>query len=180
MVVGTTSNLDSIIFSYCIADYYNMGVFSEEHWSMIDKFVKTAVNTGITMILTPVFTPPLDTDVGGRRTAVQLVDVSYLDGKYTFGFDKLKRWIDMCRANGIKQFEISHLFTQWGSGNAPMIIVKTQNGYEVVKSYYICENCEGCPHRQKCYKGKYGNRKIGFSKTMARQKTEARRFCLFY
>ena len=50
---------------------------------------------------------------------------------------------------------------------------KTQNGYEVIKSYYICENCEGCPHRQKCYKGKYSNRKIGISKTMARQKAEA-------
>ena len=50
---------------------------------------------------------------------------------------------------------------------------KTQNGYEVVKSYYICESCEGCPHRQKCYKGKYSNRKIGISKTMARQKAEA-------
>ncbi len=31
---------------------------------------------------------------------------------------------------------------------------KTENGYEVVKSYYICESCEGCPHREKCYKGK--------------------------
>ena len=50
---------------------------------------------------------------------------------------------------------------------------KTQNGYEVVKSNYICESCEGCPHREKCYKGKYDNRKISFSKTMARQKAEA-------
>ena len=50
---------------------------------------------------------------------------------------------------------------------------KTQIGYEVVKSYYICENCKGCPHREKCYKGKYENRKVGFSKTMARQKAEA-------
>lgn len=50
---------------------------------------------------------------------------------------------------------------------------KTQNDYDVVKSYYICESCEGCPHREKCYKGKYDNRKVGFSKTMARQKAEA-------
>ena len=50
---------------------------------------------------------------------------------------------------------------------------KTENGYETVKSYYICENCEGCPHREVCYKGKYENRKVGFSKTMARQKAEA-------
>ena len=50
---------------------------------------------------------------------------------------------------------------------------KTENGYEVVKSYYICESCEGCPHREKCYKGKYENRKISISKTMARQKAQA-------
>ncbi len=42
-----------------------------------------------------------------------------------------------------------------------------------MKSYYICEGCEGCPHREKCYKGNYENRKVGFSKTMARQKAEA-------
>lgn len=50
---------------------------------------------------------------------------------------------------------------------------KTQNGYEVIKSYYICESCDGCGYREKCYKGKYDNRKISFSKTMARQKAEA-------
>lgn len=50
---------------------------------------------------------------------------------------------------------------------------KTQNGYETIKSYYICENCEDCFHREKCYKGKYENRKIVFSKKMARQKAEA-------
>ena len=50
---------------------------------------------------------------------------------------------------------------------------KTQNGYELVKSHYICESCEGCSHRKKCYKGKYENRKVEFSKTMAQQKAKA-------
>ena len=50
---------------------------------------------------------------------------------------------------------------------------KTENGYEAVKSYYICESCEGCPHREKCYKGNYESRRISYSKTMARQKAEA-------
>jgi|GEM_PF-6832862 len=31
----------------------------------------------------------------------------------------------------------------------------------------------GCGHSEKCYKGKYDNRKISFSKTMARQKDKA-------
>lgn len=50
---------------------------------------------------------------------------------------------------------------------------KSSNGYEVIKANYICESCEGCPYREECFKGKYGNRKIAFSKTMARQKAEA-------
>lgn len=50
---------------------------------------------------------------------------------------------------------------------------KTQNGYSVMKSYYICEDCGGCPHREKCFKGSYDNRKIELSKIMRRQKEEA-------
>ena len=51
--------------------------------------------------------------------------------------------------------------------------VKTDNGYTVKKSYYVCESCEGCPYREKCFKGQYENRKIELSKTMRRQKEEA-------
>lgn len=47
---------------------------------------------------------------------------------------------------------------------------KSQNGYETVTRNYICESCVGCPHREKCFKGKYENRKIAFSPIMARQK----------
>lgn len=50
---------------------------------------------------------------------------------------------------------------------------KTDNGYETVKSHYICESCAGCPHREKCFKGKYENRKVEISHTYARQKQEA-------
>ena len=51
--------------------------------------------------------------------------------------------------------------------------VKTDNGFTVKKSYYVCESCAGCPYREKCFKGQYENRKIELSKTMRRQKAEA-------
>lgn len=51
--------------------------------------------------------------------------------------------------------------------------VKTDNGYTVKKSCYVCESCEGCPYREKCFKGQYENRKIELSKTMRHQKEEA-------
>lgn len=108
----------------CIADYYRIPVFGEAHWGWIEKFIKTAARNGINMLLTPVFTPPLDTAVGGERTTVQLVDVVKTEKGWCFGFEKLKRWIDMALANGMEYIEISHLFTQWGAAHAPKIIAE--------------------------------------------------------
>ncbi len=59
----------------CLANYYGVEVFSEKHWEIIENFVQTAVKRGCNMLLTPIFTPPLDTEVGGERRTVQLVDV---------------------------------------------------------------------------------------------------------
>lgn len=49
----------------------------------------------------------------------------------------------------------------------------TENGYKTTKKNYICENCSGCPYREKCFKGNYENRKISISQTYARQNREA-------
>jgi len=111
----------------CISSYYGYEIFSQKHWEMIENFIKKATEYGINMILTPVFTLPLDTEVGGERPTFQLVDV-YGDGGYKFGFDRLKRWIEICKRNGVKYFEISHLFSQWGTGCTPKIEAQTPEG----------------------------------------------------
>lgn len=114
----------------CLAAYYGVEIFSEEHWAVIRRFVETAVKNGINMILTPIFTPPLDTRVGGERPTVQLIDVYRRGGKWRFGFEKLDRWVNMCLECGVEYFEMSHLFTQWGAHHAPKIMAETENGYE--------------------------------------------------
>lgn len=106
----------------CIADYFHEPVFTERYWKLVEEFMKTAVRTGINMLLTPIFTPPLDTKVGGERTTVQLVDVKVDESGYEFGFEKLRRWIRLAKNCGIKYFEISHLFSQWGAVATPKII----------------------------------------------------------
>ncbi|MCQ6563225.1 DUF4091 domain-containing protein [Paenibacillus mendelii] len=111
----------------CLATYYEVDVFSERHWQIIESYVQIAVRNGMNMILTPLFTPPLDTQVGGERPTVQLVDVEVTDSGYRFGFERLKQWIDLCNLAGIRYFEMSHLFTQWGAKHAPKI-VGTENG----------------------------------------------------
>lgn len=113
----------------CLAAYYGIEMFSEEHWAVISRFIDTAVDNGINMILTPVLTPALDTYIGGERPTTQLVDISYKNGKWSFGYEKLERWVNMCLELGIEYFEISHLFTQWGAHHAPKVMVDTDDGY---------------------------------------------------
>ncbi len=113
----------------CLADYYNVPVFSDAYWQIVANYMAFAAQHGINLILTPLFTPPLDTEVGGERPTVQLVDVTVVSrGKYAFGFDNFKKWVKIALENGIMYFEMSHLFTQWGAYNAPKIIAKTKNG----------------------------------------------------
>ena len=112
----------------CLANYYHCEAWSERHWEVVENFARTARHNGINLLLTPLFTPPLDTRVGGERTTNQLLDVTVSpDGTYTFGFDKLDRWIDMCNRLDIPYLEISHLFTQWGAGHAPKVMATVES-----------------------------------------------------
>jgi hypothetical protein len=74
------------------------------------------------MILTPVFTLPLDTAVGGERPTFQLVGVEKNGDSYRFDFTLLGRFLRLARDCGIDYFEISHLFTQWGVAHAPKVM----------------------------------------------------------
>ncbi len=113
----------------CIADYYEIEIFSEKHWEYIEKFMVTAVKNGLNTILTPIFTPPLDTEIGGERPTVQLIDVTKTDDGWEFGFDKLERWVKLCNKVGFKYFEVAHLYTQWGANHAPKIMGKVNGEY---------------------------------------------------
>ncbi|KIL40914.1 hypothetical protein SD70_10870 [Gordoniibacillus kamchatkensis] len=116
----------------CLATYYRVDIFSEAHWIWIERYMETASRHGINMILTPIFTPPLDTQVGGERPTVQLVDVVKDGDRYTFGFGRLKRWVDLCERHGIRFLEFSHLFTQWGAAHAPKIMASENGQYKQI------------------------------------------------
>lgn len=111
--------------SDCLMEYYKIPVFSEKYWRVTESFLKRANEYGMNCVLTPLLTPPLDTQVGKERPTVQLVDVK-VTGKdqYAFGFEKLDRWLSMCDRCGIEYYEMSHLFTQWGAKHAPKIMAE--------------------------------------------------------
>jgi len=116
----------------CLANYYNCEVWSEKHWEIIENFAKTARDNGINLLLTPVFTPALDTYIGGERLTTQLVKVTLKNGKYSFDFSLLDRWIDMCDRIGIEYFEIAHFFTQWGANHAPKVMATVDGEYKKI------------------------------------------------
>ena len=123
-------NVTQWFYCDCLQTFYGTESFDERHWAIIEKFMAMAVSHGINTILTPVFTPPLDTHKGGERPTTQLVDVTLENGEYSFGFDKLSRWVDLCDKLGVKNFEISHFFTQWGAGHAPKVMATVEGEYK--------------------------------------------------
>ncbi|MBO5852385.1 MAG: DUF4091 domain-containing protein [Clostridia bacterium] len=119
-------------YADCLADYYDVDVWSERHFEICRRFIQTAVDNGINMILTPVLTPPLDTAVGWERTTNQLVQVALNDGKYSFDLSLLDRWVNMCLDCGVKYFEINHLFTQWGAFHCPKVMATVDGEYKKI------------------------------------------------
>lgn len=116
----------------CLMSHYNLEVFSDEYWRVTENFLKTANEYGMNCVLTPIFTPPLDTEFGKERPTVQLVDVSIENGNYSFNFDKLSQWIEMSNRCGIKYFEMAHFFTQWGACHAPKIMATVEGEYKKI------------------------------------------------
>lgn len=135
----------------CLADQFQTPVFSEAHWQIIEKYIRFAVKHGINMILTPLFTPPLDTAVGKERPTVQLVGVTAKDYQYTFDFSLLDRWIDLCLSCGVQYFEMSHLFTQWGARHAPKIMAETADGEKRLFGWETNASGAEYKHFLKCF-----------------------------
>lgn len=113
-----------------LANYYHCEPWSEKHWEIVENFAKVAARNGINLLLTPIHTPPLDTEFGGERLTTQLVDVTLENGVYSFGFEKLDRWIELCNRVGIQYLEIAHFFTQWGAEHAPKIMATVDGRYQ--------------------------------------------------
>jgi hypothetical protein len=113
----------------CIHTYYKVPCWSDKHWELIEKYIASAVDHGINMILTPLWSYPLDTAVGGERPTTQLLKIEKISEKYKFDFSLLERWIDTCFMLGVKYLEMTHFFTQWGAEFTPKIVI-TENGEE--------------------------------------------------
>lgn len=126
----------------CICELHGVEMFSDAFYRVFDHYLTAYVDLGNTMLLVPTITPALDTEVGSERMTAQLVDVAY-DGKsYTFGFDKLDRYIAFAQAHGIRYFEIAHLFTQWGAEFCPKVMATVNGEYKRIFGWDVASDSE--------------------------------------
>lgn len=108
----------------CIAAKHGVTLFSEKFYKIFAEYLTAYTEGGNTMLLTPLFTPPLDTEPGRERRTAQLVDVYITETGYRFDFSKLGKFIRFASRHGVKYFEFSHLFTQWGGEFCPKIMAE--------------------------------------------------------
>ncbi len=111
-------------YADCIMTRYKVACWSREHWELLEQYFRNMAEHGNNILLTPLWTVPLDTGIGRERPTVQLLDISFENGTYHFDFTRLEKWIALARHSGIHMFEFSHAFTQWGAKYTPKIIVK--------------------------------------------------------
>lgn len=135
IVGGSLAPLDIVNTHWFHADglttWYGLEMFSEPWWQVMENFLRSAADMSVNSVLTPIWTPPLDTEEGGLRLPTQLLGIhEETDGRYRFDMTQLQRWIDIVREVGITHLEVPHLFTQWGARATPAIYVETENGTE--------------------------------------------------
>ena len=130
----------------CLMSHYKFDAFSEEYWRVTENFLKTAREYGMNCVLTPIFTPPLDTQKGMERPTVQLIDITVKDGIYSFNFDKLTKWIEMAHRCGIEYFELAHFYTQWGAKHAPKIMARVDGTYKKIFGWKTRANSRKYKH----------------------------------
>ena len=124
-------------YADCISDYHGVDIYSDRHFELIEGYIRTATDMGINMILVPIHTPPLDTAVDTYRPCVQLVDIEKCADKYSFGFDKFDRFIDICKRSGVKYFEMAHMFSQWGAKCAAPIKVRVDGKSDYMFGWHV-------------------------------------------
>ena len=129
-----------------IAEYHNVKPFGKKFYEIFARYLDLYVKGGNTMLLTPLFTLPLDTAVGFERSTTQLVDVEIIDGKYVFGFERLKKYIRFAMKRGVKYIEFSHLFTQWGGKFSPKIVATVDGEQRKIFGWEVASEDERYVH----------------------------------
>lgn len=112
-----------------LSSTYHLPMFSIEHIRVLRGFLHLAARRGMNMAFTPIHTPPLLIRDAREQPVTQLVDVFVTPLGYSFRFSKLRDFISLCRHEGIKYFEMAHLYGPQGGRHAPVIMGVQDGAY---------------------------------------------------
>jgi hypothetical protein len=102
-------------YNDALLDYYGCTAFDERFWEILPTYFRNMSEHGQDTVYTPVFTPPLD----GVKRPTQLLRVSKAGkGKYEFDWRDVERYVKLAQRCGLRNYEWTHWFTQWGVKNA--------------------------------------------------------------
>jgi hypothetical protein len=102
-------------YADALCDRYRVEPFEEAFWPVCAAYMRDYAEHGCDSIYVPAFTPPLD----GVKRPTQLLEVARpRKGRYAFDWTQVARWVAQAQACGIRHFEWTHLFTQWGVKHA--------------------------------------------------------------
>jgi hypothetical protein len=111
-------------YADALCDWYKVEPFEEAFWPVCEAYMRNYAGHGLDTIYVPAFTPPLD----GVKRPTQLLEVKRTKSGYRFGWELVKRWVELARKCGITHFEWTHLFTQWGAKNAIRVYERHDGG----------------------------------------------------
>ncbi len=135
----------------CLCDIHKAELYSDRYFEILKKYLTNAALNGMNMLLTPFFTPPLDTFIGGERMCTQLVGIDKTGNDYSFDFSLAEKFVRLAASCGIKYIEHSHLFTQWGAEHAPNIYATEEGVYKRIFGWDTDASGKEYAHFLKCY-----------------------------
>lgn len=98
-------------YSDAICHWYGTEIWQESFWPIVEPYIRDVVAHGQDMLYVPMFTQPTD----GVKRPTQLLKVTKDGEHYAFDWSLVRRWLALAKICGIKYFEWTHLFTQWGA-----------------------------------------------------------------
>lgn len=102
-------------YADALLDWYKLTMWQAEFWTLAEKYFRNLSEHGQDTLYVPVFTPPLD----GVKRPTQLVRVTRTARNgYVFDWSDARRWVRLAAKSGIRNFEFTHLFRQWGAAKA--------------------------------------------------------------
>src|ERR1043166_5477192 len=108
-------------------DYYKTGMFEDKRWWNITRAqLEDMLAHGSDVIYVPIFFDRRETF---KRPCQLLIVNEPQPRKYQFDWSLVKRFVDMSKEMGFKQFEWSHLWIYWGVENPVRVYRKQGSNY---------------------------------------------------